>query len=568
MNFNSLKNYFVKFDYLIILFLLLIIYSPLGAVSAQHSDSGELATAAVTGALIHPSGYPLYWLIANILTLLPFDAFKVMSLFSAFCQALAVVVLYRLCLSQNLSRTLALSLALAFAFFETSIKAASDVEVFALHHLLLVLIISESFNQKRPLWLGFFCGLAAANHQTSILIAPLVLSVLISKDRGMTFRNISRCFIAALPGLSLYFLLFVPELEDLTYFGPIENFQDWFNHILRSAYGTFNLHSGSEDPNLYNYFYKFLKTISIEIPALVLLPLIFISKSNRKSAVFYGWCGSLALYILFLCQLKFSGNAAVQILEIAGRFFTGAALFLLCGLIFLTEFRRQALIALFLIIPVVINFIPNYRAADARQDLLARAETEQIFATIPENSVYFAQSDRECFALAYEQRVNKRRPDLIVLISGLSNQQYLRLISRRFEIFKDINTSQALSLADIYNIVRAKNREIFSARINNLPTGLKLQGWGNLYKWIPASQPEDITLAVKSILTACANFPQFLADTPSERQATWIAIRSKFINPLERAAKIAAEPDKQKLEQAFESALNMDFRAMREACRS
>jgi len=98
-----------------------VVYA-LGACRTIYvGDSGELVTAVAVLGIPHPSGYPLYVLLGKLWTVLvPVGsiAFR-MSLFSAFCAALACGVLYRLAREAAQSVPAALLSALLLAFSPT-----------------------------------------------------------------------------------------------------------------------------------------------------------------------------------------------------------------------------------------------------------------------------------------------------------------------------------------------------------------------------------------------------------------------------------------------------------------
>ncbi len=61
------------------------------------ADGGDLITAAATGGVAHPTGYPLYLVVASIFQAIPIGslAFRT-NLMSAIAAASAAIVVYRL----------------------------------------------------------------------------------------------------------------------------------------------------------------------------------------------------------------------------------------------------------------------------------------------------------------------------------------------------------------------------------------------------------------------------------------------------------------------------------------
>src|SRR5262245_37911583 len=73
----------------------LVLYVRTLAPSLLFDDSAEFQTIAYTLGIGHPTGYPIYVLLAKLFTFLPVGdiAYRV-NLFSAFCAALTVGVVF------------------------------------------------------------------------------------------------------------------------------------------------------------------------------------------------------------------------------------------------------------------------------------------------------------------------------------------------------------------------------------------------------------------------------------------------------------------------------------------
>ena len=157
------------------------------------SDGGDLITAAFTGGIAHPTGYPLYLLLARLFQLLPLGsmAFRT-NLMSAVFTALAAALIYELV-------TRALSPVRRIQAWQAGIAAASAfglapliwsqaviTEVYALQAFLILLILylytqseqASPFDQKRlDCQRGLALGLAMGNHITTLFLLPAALSL-------------------------------------------------------------------------------------------------------------------------------------------------------------------------------------------------------------------------------------------------------------------------------------------------------------------------------------------------------------------------------------------------------
>ena len=159
-------------------------------------DSGEFLVAAQHFGVPHPTGYPLWTLLAWIFQLLPLgNAAWEINLFSGLCGALAVgltAALFssstRWMLGERLARwrglnfTVSVTVALLFAFSFSMWSQAVIAEVYTLHALLIGMFLASLYVWlRRPenLWLlmlpFFILALSFSNHQLSVALAPLPL---------------------------------------------------------------------------------------------------------------------------------------------------------------------------------------------------------------------------------------------------------------------------------------------------------------------------------------------------------------------------------------------------------
>jgi len=145
------------------------------APTVTTGDSGEFITAARTLAIPHPPAFPSYTLTAHVFSeLLPWGnaAYRV-NLFSSACAALCAALLVAFLIEQGLALPYALLAGGLILQAPQMITIASTTEVFALHLALsLGVLVTAS---HRPHVSLFLLGLGFANHQTILLLAPVVL---------------------------------------------------------------------------------------------------------------------------------------------------------------------------------------------------------------------------------------------------------------------------------------------------------------------------------------------------------------------------------------------------------
>ncbi len=154
------------------------------------ADGGDLISAAATGGVPHPTGYPLYLILARGFQFLPVGdlAFRT-NLLSAVCTILAALLLYAYLSHQLRDRPLgqfaSFLAALAYGLAPFVWGQALVTEVYALHGLLMVFCIYVLSLEESKIseWTrGFVFGLAATNHLTAIMMLPLLV---LSFDRKL-----------------------------------------------------------------------------------------------------------------------------------------------------------------------------------------------------------------------------------------------------------------------------------------------------------------------------------------------------------------------------------------------
>lgn len=168
----------------------LALYAFTLAPSLGFIDSGELAAAAHTFGIPHPTGYPLFVWLAGTWSRVPLaSVIARLNLFSALATAAAVFacvdLMWRLlgrahALGAPARGTAALSAGLLLAFNRTVWSNALTVEVYALHTLLLSLTLNATVRAlegggRAWRWLAFLAGLSFSNHLTSVQLVPGLL---------------------------------------------------------------------------------------------------------------------------------------------------------------------------------------------------------------------------------------------------------------------------------------------------------------------------------------------------------------------------------------------------------
>lgn len=297
---------------LILFAAVLAIYLRMIAPGLLSGDSGEFQFAAWRLGLAHATGYPLYlllgWLWQHLLALVRIDPATSLNAMSAVIGATAVALFFYLLdkwLPGNalLRRLTAIFAALYFAFNPTFWSQNLIAEVYTLHLLLIMLILSqfgkrsgdgENAHHASPITVALLFGLSLTHHATTLFLVPgaLVALTLAAPGWWKSGRTLAGCVVAALVPLLLYF--YVPLRSGI-------DASPWY--YLRLGDETISLYVGG-----WQGFVNFISGRSISVgfktfsEAMATLPTAW-----TLWKLHFGWIG-LALIIVGLVALFRSRN--------------------------------------------------------------------------------------------------------------------------------------------------------------------------------------------------------------------------------------------------------------------
>ena len=182
-------------------------------------DSGEFTVAAQHFGVPHPTGYPLWTLLAWIFTLLPLgNASWEINLFSSVCAGLTVGLFAALSRSSlrwlmgeslskwsGLTTAVSVTFGLLYAFSFSMWSQATITEVYALHALATGAYLTSLYVWLRKpdslgmLLLGFFLlALSFSNHQLTIWMPALSLLAVLLVRRQMFWDLLVASFVTSL----------------------------------------------------------------------------------------------------------------------------------------------------------------------------------------------------------------------------------------------------------------------------------------------------------------------------------------------------------------------------------
>ncbi|HUS17207.1 MAG TPA: DUF2723 domain-containing protein [Chloroflexia bacterium] len=181
-------------------------------------DSAEFQHAAATLSIVHPTGYPMFLLVAHAwITALPFGevAWRV-NLLSAVCALLALLVVYATVVDLGGGVAGGMLAAGLTATHPLVWQTAVVAEVNSLNVLLVVATLGALFrwgvHRRWPLEIAaLLYGLALGHHRTSLLLAPAIMVFVVAVvRRGVPLggTTVARCLTLLV--LPMAFYLYIP----------------------------------------------------------------------------------------------------------------------------------------------------------------------------------------------------------------------------------------------------------------------------------------------------------------------------------------------------------------------
>lgn len=389
------------------------------------TDGGDLITAAATHGVAHPSGYPLYLLLAELFQWIPAGnlAFRT-NLLSAVCAITASVFLYRVtCLildGKPYNRLASWGSALLFGFSHLVWSQAVITEVYALQTLLTALMFYLAFFNRQWRYQDIVCGLvgglALGNHLTSLFLIPLLFWKTEEFVPGTKRRTFLRA-IGILIGTLIYLILPLRAIQNppVSWNNPTtlsslfqlitgQIYQGYFTLLylpdrLRGLAGLF-----IDQFNAIGMAVGFFSLLGGRISLRKNIPLFWVFLSSCCFALVYGTFDSYVYVIPAV--MVFSIWIAGGIQEIVDILSSNRKL-------------SQPAIYLALLLAIAYQIFSTIPTVDASKD--ARAETFGIavMQSVPENSLVFTGDDESTFALWYFHFALNQRPDITVISTGL-----------------------------------------------------------------------------------------------------------------------------------------------------
>jgi tetratricopeptide (TPR) repeat protein len=405
----------------------LAVYAAGACRTAYVGDSGDLLTAIAVLGIPHPSGYPLYVLLAKLWSLafaflpLPWSV----SLFSAVCAAGACAVVYRAARESGVAPPAAAGAAWLLGFSPSFWAEANIQRVYALNALFLALAIHLTLRwhrQRRDRTLvaaAFVCGLGASNHlEMAVTGLAIGIFVVIAEPRiWMRWRVTGACVLAAAAGLLPY--LYLPlraRAHPLLDWGHPVTPSSFVSVVLRSDFWGRAWIRGPEDlgPILRDYG-RCLLTESAWVGAG--LAAVALAAARRR-----GWPVLLPLFVMAANVATMALHGSRSDLFIWHRYYIPSilalALLAAWGWQTLSERTRPRLAALALLAPLAL-LATGWRSNDRSRYAIGEDYSRTLLATLPPGSHLIASDDNVLFILMYLNLGEGLRPDVDLILEGV-----------------------------------------------------------------------------------------------------------------------------------------------------
>lgn len=462
--------------------LLIYLYTLCPTVSV-HADAAELAAVALTRGIAHPPGYPLFTLLAMPFSWLPLGepAWRI-NLASAFFASLACLVIYLFLERLTKNKPAALAGALTLAFSRFFWHNALISEVFTLNTLLaggLLLVFQIWRERQTKKWLYLFlfiAGLGLTNHHTIIFIYPLFLLWFLAEKSWKRLKWLDFLLggLIFLVGLLpyLYVVLAAKTQPFLNWENP-QTLNGLIRLFTRATYGTFSISAAGVAITAMKIRIIGLARLLWGNFSLGLIPVIlgiYWGIKKQKEWLAFALVAFFITGPLFILYTGLNpGNP--DFLFIVERFLIFPTLFLgiLAGfgfiwLIGLFEKRWRGW--LLLALPLAL-FLFNFNQVNQRDNYFGRYLAEDLFQTVPQESLLLIEGDAKVGVAFYYQRVLGEREDVKIIVADflMSKADWYRQQVREElpDVFLPHSWTSRQQFMDKFIIVNSQDYSVISA---------------------------------------------------------------------------------------------------------
>jgi len=417
--------------------LTLTVYVSTLCPTVYWGDGGELAAAAYTLGIAHPTGYPVWCLIGKLWTLIfPFGSIAWrLGVMSAIFGAMASVMLFGCCRYLGMPRVVALMSAGLFAFSFTFWQQCIQVETYSLtaFYTCTLLCLAARWRARgcspRDLKLmAFVYGLAMTNHQTNTLFVPGFLifvlwtqpSLMRLRDRMVRGQWLSTVAVWLAP---LSFYLYLPIRASMSPAVDWGHPTTWASFVFHVSGGYYRriMFTGSTHDNLARlstYAHDLHVEYAWALVAVAVAGLASMWMRDRPMAVLLSW--------IVVADVVFTINYAIY----NGYIYlipTNAVVAVLIGYalhrgweLVPPERQRLSTVGAVVCASLVAMQFAAHRHVSLRHSTQCYDYARNILATSPPNAVVIDNNDVAGYPVfMYLQQVEGMRRDVVVVNRGL-----------------------------------------------------------------------------------------------------------------------------------------------------
>lgn len=410
-----------------LLFIYLSSIAPGLTWANSGADGGDLVTAAATGGIAHPSGYPTYLLLARLFQELPFGslAFRT-NLLSLVAAVGTCLLVYSLLIRMGpaIHPMAALAAGTAFGLSPLFWSQAVITEVYTLHAFFVVVILhlslapwqAEKFDALR----GLVFGLALGNHLTTLLLLPLMLTPGEAAWQPVRWKSLLRRLAWMGAGTLVYLILPLrASLMPPVNWGDPRTFENFVWLVTGELYQDELFTSGqvSFGSRIQSVLALLLDQFGILGLVVGLTGLVF---TYRSSALYRHLLWTLFVFLAFsIVYVVRDSHMYLLPTFLVFSLLIGLGLDMLMGVVATRyPFLRPAPALLVLIYLLGLGGV-HWPQVDASGDARAEQFGEAVLTLAPNEAMLFVQGDEAVFSLWYFHYALGQRPDVAVIASDL-----------------------------------------------------------------------------------------------------------------------------------------------------
>lgn len=477
--------------------------------AVQHGDTGELVTNSYLLRVSHPPGYPLFTWIMSLGTRIWgwTSVYGAASITQVLLALGALAFVLRLALKQS-SFWLALPIVALLGTSRLFWEYAILPDVFMLNNFFIAAVSFFYFQEssRRNLtWLILVFCLGLTNHQTLILLAPLVLYKVYAQKE---FKWGSLMILAGFVGFCLInaSMLALDSKSPGTW-GQIDGFKPLLDHVLRRTYGTFNLATG-EGKNTYGAILSlFFDNLSLDLWALLLLFAAGMQQLGKRMRICIPTLVYLGCFLLYVTAFF-----ALMRIRPEGPWLAIAERFLLMPMMLLVflgirsgstlEGKVSQVLGGLMLVNILINVI-NYRHENNyRTNFAVEDHARNLLTSLPKDAVFLISGDTDEYALQYLQQVLKERTDVLVVSPiMLAHPWYIKKLKEKQPRFRYPERDPSRMFGERFFHVIEENFGSLPLYVSPMFFNLKVLSHHDLHWSGPAAEIRSKTLPTPGKLT-------------------------------------------------------------------